>query len=183
MLYYFDAGSAKSPVRIPSNVMSTSKITSIEALSSNVRRLRSEGKRIVFTNGCFDILHSGHIELFRSARRLGDALVVAINSDRSVHRIKGEKRPIFNEDERSEILSALEMVDFVTIFGEDTPLRTILEIRPDVLVKGADWEEKGIVGQEEVEAWGGQVVPIRLVEGRSTSGIIDRIVSLARPDD
>jgi len=157
--------------------MYTSKISTVDDLALRGREQKASGKRTVFTNGCFDILHAGHIELFRSARLLGDVLVVAINSDQSVRRIKGEKRPIFNERERSEILAALEMVDFVTIFGEATPLETILKLRPDVLVKGADWEEKGIVGQEQVEGWGGEVVPIRLLEGQSTSGIIDRIVS------
>ena len=157
--------------------MYTSKISTVDDLALRGRELKVAGKRIVFTNGCFDILHAGHIELFRKARLLGDVLVVAINSDSSVRRIKGEKRPIFNERERSEILAALEVVDFVTIFGEDTPLESILKIRPDVLVKGADWEEKGIVGAEQVEGWGGEVVPIGLVEGQSTSGIIDRIVS------
>jgi rfaE bifunctional protein nucleotidyltransferase chain/domain len=129
--------------------MYTSKISTVDDLALRGREQKASGKRTVF----------------------------AINSDQSVRRIKGEKRPIFNERERSEILVALEMVDFVTIFGEDTPLETILKLRPDVLVKGADWEEKGIVGQEQVEGWGGEVVPIRLLEGQSTSGIIDRIVS------
>ena len=183
MLYYFDAGRVVSPARTPSKRMFISKITDIDALALRVRDLKATGKRIVFTNGCFDILHAGHIDLFRNAKRLGDVLIVAINSDQSVRRIKGEKRPIFDEVERAEILSALEMVDFVTVFGEDTPLETILKVRPDILVKGADWEDKGIVGQHEVEGWGGKVVPMSLIEGRSTSGIIDRIVSVTRPGD
>jgi len=137
--------------------------------------LQRDGKRVVFTNGCFDILHPGHIDLLRRARSLGDALVVAINSDESVRRLKGTSRPIFPEAERAEILSALDMVDFVCTFDEDTPLETILSIRPDVLVKGADWTSN-IVGQKEVEGWGGRVEALPLVDGQSTTGVIDRVM-------
>ena len=157
--------------------MSASKTETIDTLARRVRRLQAEGKRVVLTNGCFDLLHAGHIDLFRRARARGDVLIVAINGDESVGRLKGDKRPIFDEQEREEILAALEMVDFVYIFEEDTPLATILEIRPDVLVKGADWLDEGIVGQPEVEGWGGKVVALELVEGQSTTGIIERVVS------
>ena len=157
--------------------MSTPKTRIIDVLARRVRQLQAEGKRVVLTNGCFDLLHAGHIDLFRRARALGDVLVVAINSDDSVRRLKGDKRPIFDEKEREEILTALGMVDFVCIFEEDTPLETILEIRPDVLAKGADWLEEGIVGQPEVEGWDGEVVALELVEGQSTTGLIERVVS------
>jgi len=151
-------------------------VSSVPAVAGEVRRLQSAGKRIVFTNGCFDILHSGHIDLLTRARGLGDALVVAINTNASVLRMKGPSRPIIPQDERAELLSGLEMVDFVCTFDEDTPLQAILEIRPDVLVKGADWTSN-IVGQSEVESWGGNVVALPLIEGRSTSGIVERVLA------
>src|SRR5215831_4512833 len=124
-------------------------IMSPQAVAGELRLLRGAGKKIVFTNGCFDILHPGHIDLLRRAQALGDKLVVAINSDASVARLKGPKRPICPERERAEVLDGLKMVDFVSIFDEDTPLETILVIHPDVLVKGADWTAN-IVGQAEV---------------------------------
>jgi D-beta-D-heptose 7-phosphate kinase/D-beta-D-heptose 1-phosphate adenosyltransferase len=154
-----------------------SKIASRESVGQQVRNLRNSGKKVVFTNGCYDILHPGHVDLLYRARALGDALVVAINSDDSVKRLKGPSRPIFNENERAEILAGLEMVDFVCTFDEDTPLETILTVRPDVLVKGADWGLDNIVGRTEVEGWGGKVVPVPLVEGKSTTGIIERVLA------
>jgi len=157
--------------------MSAGKIQSLDSLASRIGQLRSDGRRVVFTNGCFDLLHTGHIELIEKARERGDVLVVAINSDASVRRLKGRSRPILPEEERARILAALAAVDFVCVFPEDTPLETIRKLRPDVLVKGADWRETGIVGQDEVEGWGGEVVVMRLVEGRSTTGIVDRIRS------
>lgn len=155
--------------------MSVEKILPLESLASRVARLRTEGRRVVFTNGCFDLLHLGHIELLEAARSHGDVLVVGINSDDSVRRLKGEERPILTERERARILAALEAVSFVCVFDEDTPLETIRRLRPDVLVKGADWKDKGIVGSDEVEGWGGETVVMRLVEERSTTAIIDRI--------
>jgi len=151
-------------------------IASLQAVASEVRRLQGARKRVVFTNGCFDILHSGHILLLRSARSLGDALVVAINSDASVARMKGPARPIIPEHDRAELLDGMEMVDFVCTFDDDTPLEAILCIRPDVLVKGADWTAN-IVGQGEVENWGGKVVALPLVDGHSTTGIIERVLT------
>ena len=151
-------------------------IASVQGVAAEVRKLQSEGKRIVFTNGCFDILHSGHMDLLRRAREQGDALVVAINSDSSVARIKGRNRPIIPEQERAELLDALEMVDFVCSFDEDTPFEAILTVHPDVLVKGADWTDN-IVGQREVESWQGKVVALPLVEGFSTSGVIERVLA------
>src|SRR5919197_6422128 len=111
----------------------------LQEIAAAVRKLQAAGKTVVFTNGCFDILHAGHIDLLRRARALGDVLVVAINSDASVARMKGPNRPIITESERAELLAGLEIVDFVCVFDEDTPLRAILEIHPDILVKGADW--------------------------------------------
>jgi D-beta-D-heptose 7-phosphate kinase/D-beta-D-heptose 1-phosphate adenosyltransferase len=154
-------------------------IASLETTANAVRALQMAGKKVVFTNGCFDILHRGHLNLLRSARELGDALVVAINTDASVARIKGINRPIIPERERAELLDGMEMVDFVCLFDEETPLEAILSIRPDILVKGADWTSN-IVGQAEVEGWGGTVVGLPLVEGRSTTGIIERVVARYR---
>lgn len=150
-------------------------IHSRESIAEAARRLQSSGKKVVFTNGCFDVLHPGHLDLLTRARSLGDALVVAINSDASVRRLKGPKRPVFPEGERGEILAALDVVDYVCTFDEDTPLEAILAIRPDVLVKGADWVAN-IVGSNEVEGWGGKVVALPLVEGQSTTGIIERVL-------
>jgi rfaE bifunctional protein nucleotidyltransferase chain/domain len=151
-------------------------VASLHAVADELRLLRGGGKKVVFTNGCFDILHSGHIDLLRRARALGDLLVVGINSDASVARIKGPNRPIIPESERAELLDGMEMVDFVCAFDEDTPLEAIVRIRPDVLVKGADWTGN-IVGQAEVETWGGNVVALPLVEGHSSSGIIQRVLA------
>lgn len=137
--------------------------------------LRQAGKRICFTNGCFDLLHAGHVRLLFEARACGDALIVGLNSDASMRRLKGPGRPIVPEKERAELLAALEPVDRVVIFEEDTPLETILAVEPDVLVKGADWAEGEIVGAEAVRGWGGRVERIPLVEGLSTTSIIDRI--------
>jgi len=154
-----------------------SKIESLESMAERARNLRQSGKKVVFTNGCYDILHPGHIELLSKARGLGDVLVVAINTDDSVRRLKGPGRPIFDEAERAELLSAFEMVDFVCTFSEDTPLEAILKIRPDVLVKGADWGIDEIVGGAEVESWGGKVVAVPLVSGKSTTGIVERVLT------
>jgi rfaE bifunctional protein nucleotidyltransferase chain/domain len=150
-------------------------IQSRDSVGQDARRLQSLGKRIVFTNGCFDIIHPGHIDLLSRARQLGDVLVVAINSDNTVRRLKGADRPVFPEEERAEILRALEVVDYVCTFDEDTPLETILTIHPDVLVKGSDWAHN-IVGQKEVEGWGGRVESLPLIAGQSTTGVIDRVL-------
>jgi rfaE bifunctional protein nucleotidyltransferase chain/domain len=155
-------------------------IHSRDSIAQQARRLQASGKKVVFTNGCFDVLHPGHLDLLTRARALGDALVVAINSDSSVRRLKGPNRPVFPENERGEILSALSVVDFVCTFDEDTPLDAILEIRPDILVKGADWNNN-IVGSREVEGWGGKVVALPLVEGHSTTGIIERVLHRGSP--
>jgi rfaE bifunctional protein nucleotidyltransferase chain/domain len=140
---------------------------------------KRNGQRIVFTNGCFDLLHPGHIRLFEQARALGDALVVAINSDASVRANKGDGRPIMPQEERAEILAALEAVDYVTVFDEPTPQRLIARLVPDVLVKGSDWGPDEVVGRAEVEAAGGRVVSIPLEAGYSTTNLIERIRSSA----
>lgn len=138
--------------------------------------LREAGQRVVFTNGCFDLLHPGHIRYLREARSLGDALIIAINSDRAVRELKGSSRPILNQFERAEVLAALEMVDFVTIFDELDPRSTIVALQPDVLVKGGDWEINQIIGREEVEATGGVVRSLPFVSGISTTDIVNRIL-------
>lgn len=139
------------------------------------RKLKEENKKIVFTNGCFDILHSGHVVLLEKARSQGDVLILGINTDESVKRLKGDKRPINNQFERSRVLAGLEAIDYVTFFAEDTPAEIINEIVPDVLVKGGDYDKDQIVGRKTVEKNGGKVIVIPLVKGRSTSRTIDRI--------
>src|SRR5512143_1846522 len=136
---------------------------------------RTAGLRTVLTNGCFDLLHPGHVILLESARAEGDVLVVAINSDRSVREIKGASRPVIPEPERAETLLALEAVDRVTIYDEPTPAELIRLLEPDVLVKGADWDEDAIVGRDVVEAAGGRVVRVGLLPGKSTTAMVDRI--------
>jgi rfaE bifunctional protein nucleotidyltransferase chain/domain len=150
------------------------KVISLEKAEEIVAELKRRGRRVVFTNGCFDLLHPGHTRYLAEARKLGDCLLVAINSDRSVRALKGPERPIFPEAERAEILAALEMVDYVTIFDGLTPRNVITRMLPQVLVKGADWGPDQIVGRKEVEAAGGKVVSIPVVEGFSTSLLIQR---------
>jgi rfaE bifunctional protein nucleotidyltransferase chain/domain len=154
----------------------TSKIKTIQELQPLLAILRSSGRKIVFTNGCFDILHTGHIRYLALARSFGDLLVVAVNSDSSVRTIKGDKRPINSHDERAETLAALESVDFVIIFDEPDPYKVISALQPDVLVKGGDWPIEKIIGRDVVEARGGKVVNVPYVEGASTTGIIEKIL-------
>src|SRR5829696_7178996 len=151
------------------------KVVSIDELCRERERLRAEGKRLVFTNGCFDILHVGHVRYLAQARALGDALVVAINSDRSVRELKGAGRPVMSEDERAELLAALGSVDYVTVFDDTSPRRLIGEVLPDVLVKGGDYQPDEIHGREEVERAGGRVLSLPFIEGASTSSIIEKI--------
>jgi rfaE bifunctional protein nucleotidyltransferase chain/domain len=136
---------------------------------------KAEGKRVVFTNGCYDILHPGHVRLLESARSLGDILILALNTDDSVQRLKGMSRPILHEDTRAEIASCLEAVDAVTFFNEDTPRELIAEVLPDFLVKGADWSHF-IAGREEVEAAGGTVMALPLEPGYSTTNLVQQIL-------
>lgn len=138
--------------------------------------LRSTGKKVVFTNGCFDILHTGHTRYLATAKALGDILVVAVNSDASVKTIKGEKRPINAEASRMETLAALEAVDFVTLFSEPDPYNVIAHLQPDVLVKGGDWPVEKIIGRDIVAARGGKVVNVPYIEGQSTTGMIEKII-------
>lgn len=142
------------------------------------RTFRAQGKRIVFTNGVFDILHPGHLRYLEQARALGDVLIVGLNADASVRRNKGEERPINPQEERAEILEALECVDAVVLFEDDTPDRIIKAIQPDILVKGADWGEHAIVGRDTVEAGGGRVVRVPVEPGFSTTAIIEKIKCL-----
>lgn len=150
------------------------KIRTRRALAVELRRLRRLGRKIVFTNGCFDLLHSGHVRYLRAARALGDVLVVALNSDASVRRLKGPERPLVRLRDRAEVMAALEMVDFVTSFGETTPLRIIRELGPDVLVKGGDWKVRDIVGADDVLARGGEVYSLPFARGYSTTRLIER---------
>jgi rfaE bifunctional protein nucleotidyltransferase chain/domain len=148
---------------------------SLADLLTDREEWRRSARCVAFTNGCFDLLHPGHIALLQAARSEGDLLVVGLNSDASVRRLKGEGRPIFPEGERAETLLALEAVDAVVVYDEATPLEVIVALRPDVLVKGADWAEDAIVGRREVEAAGGRVVRVELVPGRSTTSLVERI--------
>lgn len=154
------------------------KILDRESLRSNLDMLRKEGKKIAFTNGCFDILHVGHVRYLREAKKTADVLVLALNSDSSVRTLKGEKRPLVPENERAEVLAALEFIDFITIFPELTPLELINYLKPDVLIKGGDWPEEKVVGREEVKSWGGRVAIIPEVEGKSTTNIVDKIKNI-----
>jgi D-beta-D-heptose 7-phosphate kinase/D-beta-D-heptose 1-phosphate adenosyltransferase len=151
------------------------KILSREKLKKEIDRLKAAGKKIVFTNGCFDILHVGHTRYLREARKLGDVLIVALNSDASVRAIKGEKRPLVPEAERAELLAALGAVDYVTIFDEETPLDLMTHLRPDFIVKGGDWAEDRVVGRDAVRTWGGRVAIIPEVKGFSTTNIVEKI--------
>ena len=153
------------------------KTRTIDEAVVEVAAARREGKRVVFTNGCFDILHAGHIDLLRRAKRLGDILVVGLNADDSVRRLKGPERPVHAEGDRAQILGELESVDVVVLFDDDTPIGLIERVRPDVLVKGADYARAQVVGAEIVESYGGRVELIDLIEGRSTSGAIERMRS------
>jgi rfaE bifunctional protein nucleotidyltransferase chain/domain len=153
------------------------KVLSISEAEAFAGRLRQGHRTVVFTNGVFDLLHPGHVRYLRDARREGDALLVAINSDRSVRAIKGPARPLNPALERAEVLAALECVDAVVVFDEDNPQEIIGRLQPDVLVKGSDWKADAIIGREIVEGRGGRVVRIALAEGYSTSAIIDKIRS------
>jgi D-beta-D-heptose 7-phosphate kinase/D-beta-D-heptose 1-phosphate adenosyltransferase len=152
------------------------KVKAQRELLRIINDLKAEGKRIVFTNGCFDLLHIGHIRYLEKAKALGDVLVVGVNSDASVRKLKGPKRPILPEAERGEILSGLGCVDYITLFDEMDPLKLIASLRPNVLVKGGDWTKEQTVGKEVVERSGGEVVIIPFVKGASTSSLIETIL-------
>lgn len=152
-------------------------ILSREELKKVREQLRTEKKKVVFTNGCFDLLHSGHVDYLIKSKQLGDVLIVGLNSDESIRRIKGNKRPILKQDERAFIISNLKPVDYVTFFDEDTPAKIIADLIPDILVKGADWSLDKIVGRDVVESNGGEVKTIEFVNDQSTSKIIQTILS------
>ncbi|MFO7461668.1 MAG: D-glycero-beta-D-manno-heptose 1-phosphate adenylyltransferase [Desulfatiglandales bacterium] len=151
------------------------KIRKVLSIKKEIDRLKGQGKKIVFTNGCFDILHPGHTRYLWAARQLGDYLVVAVNSDRSVREIKGEARPVMPQEDRTDVLAALGFVDGVVVFDEATPLEVIRLLMPDVLVKGGDWPEDRIIGADVVKEAGGEVRSISFVPGYSTSAILERI--------
>jgi D-beta-D-heptose 7-phosphate kinase/D-beta-D-heptose 1-phosphate adenosyltransferase len=156
------------------------KVLARAELAARAASWRIAGKRIVFTNGCYDLLHAGHLSLLHSAARLGDVLVLAINSDASVRRLKGPERPLVPQAERAALLAALACVDAVTVFDEDTPLATIEAVRPHILVKGADYKAEQVIGREVVEAHGGHVALVPLLPQKSTSALVDRIKGLAK---
>ncbi len=156
--------------------MNSRKVQTLNNLKKIRAELRREGKRVVFTNGCFDLIHGGHIHLFRFAKSCGDILIVALNTDRSIRKIKGPSRPIFPLKERYEILSAIEYIDYLTSFSEETPQTIIAALLPDVLVKGGDWASDEIVGRKEVEGAGGKVIRAPYLKGHSSTDIIEKIL-------
>ncbi|MFA6321292.1 MAG: D-glycero-beta-D-manno-heptose 1-phosphate adenylyltransferase [Candidatus Omnitrophota bacterium] len=151
------------------------KIKSAASLAKTIARLKKQGKRVVFTNGCFDILHVGHVEYLSRARKMGDALVIGMNSDSSVRRLKGKDRPINKQKDRAKVLSALSFVDYVVLFNEDTPEKLIRKLVPDILVKGADWKKKVVAGVDFVKSRGGKVAFIPFVSGYSTTSLLEKI--------
>lgn len=151
-------------------------IKTVEEVIQIRGELKKQNKKVVFTNGCFDILHAGHVDYITKAKALGDILIVALNSDESVKRIKGSKRPIVNQNERALVISSLKPVDYVIFFDEDTPYETIKKIVPDILIKGADWSIDNIVGRDIVEGAGGKIETIEFVNFQSSSNIIKTIV-------
>lgn len=148
------------------------KVKPLARLARIIPTLKKQGKKVVFTNGCFDLLHFGHAKYLEEAKKKGDILVVGVNSDSSIRRIKGKGRPIVSENNRLHLIAALESVDFAVLFNEDTPLNTIKKLRPDILIKGADWKNKGIVGADFIKSYGGRVTTIKLVKGLSTTNLI-----------
>jgi D-beta-D-heptose 7-phosphate kinase/D-beta-D-heptose 1-phosphate adenosyltransferase len=155
---------------------SDSKIKHLDVLTAIIAAEKARGKRVVFTNGCFDLLHAGHVKYLQKARSLGDLLVLGLNSDASVRRLKGDKRPLIGEEERAHILAALDSIDYVVLFDEDTPLELITALKPHILAKGGDYTADGVVGKDVVEAYGGRVELVTFVDGKSTTNIIERIL-------
>lgn len=155
---------------------SNTKIKNLDVLAGIIDEEKRKGKRVVFTNGCFDLLHAGHVKYLQKARTLGDLLILGLNSDASVRRLKGERRPLIGETERAHILAALDCIDYVVIFDEETPLRLIETLKPLVLVKGGDYTPDGVVGKDVVESYGGRVELVEFVDGKSTTNIIEKIL-------
>ncbi len=151
------------------------KLKTWEEITDVIKELKSQNKKIVFTNGCFDILHSGHVQYLAEAKELGDVLILGLNSDRSVKRLKGNERPINNERERATVLSALCSVSYIVIFEEDTPYMLINHIKPDILVKGGDWKPEEIVGSDIVKSYNGKVKSLSFIAGKSTTEIINKM--------
>ncbi len=162
------------------NPLSVKKIKTLKELQPIIARLKAKKKKIVFTNGCFDILHYGHVQYLEKAKQKGDILILALNSDASVKRIKGIGRPIVTEKDRARVVSGLESVDFVVLFKENTPINTIQTIKPDILVKGADWQKDKIAGADFVSSYGGKIETIKLAAGRSTTDLIKKIEEQSR---
>ena len=154
------------------------KIVSQSQLRETLRELKAKGKKVVFTNGCFDLVHLGHLDYLEKARGKGDVLVIGLNSDQSIRRLKGASRPVMDENSRARLLAALEFVDYVVLFDEDTPLELIRDILPDVLVKGDDYQVSNIVGADVVMSNGGKVETVELVKGYSSTAIIEKIKNL-----
>jgi D-beta-D-heptose 7-phosphate kinase/D-beta-D-heptose 1-phosphate adenosyltransferase len=159
------------------------KILKRELLKEKIDELRQKGRIIAFTNGCFDILHVGHVRYLKEARKTADVLVLALNSDSSVRALKGSTRPLVPEAERAEVLAALECIDFITIFSEATPLELICYLKPDILIKGGDWPEDQVVGRNEIKQWGGYVRLIPEVAGKSTTNIVEKILAACGNED
>jgi len=154
------------------------KIKTFSQIKEIVNSLKAQNKKIVFTNGCFDIIHAGHVDYLKKAKQLGDVLIVGLNSDSSVKSIKGEQRPINNQNDRAVVLSVFYFVDYVVIFDQSTPYELIKIIKPDILVKGSDWHNKTIVGSDIVSENGGKVILIEYLEGKSTTKIIEKILKI-----
>ncbi len=160
---------------------SDSKIKNLDTLTAIITAEKGRGKTVVFTNGCFDLLHAGHVKYLQKARKLGDLLIMGLNSDASVRRLKGDKRPLIGEEERAHILAALDCIDYVVLFDQDTPLELITALKPNILVKGGDYTPEGVVGKDVVESYGGRVELISFVDGKSTTNIIDKILERYAP--
>ncbi|MDD5166508.1 MAG: D-glycero-beta-D-manno-heptose 1-phosphate adenylyltransferase [Candidatus Omnitrophica bacterium] len=159
--------------------MLETKVKKTNELKKILSRAHAAGKKIVFTNGCFDLLHYGHVKYLQDAKKKGDILVVAVNSDSSVKKIKGRSRPITHESDRLKVIAGLASVDYTVLFNEVTPLKVIKLLKPDILVKGADWSKGNIVGGDFVKSCGGKVLALKLVKGRSTTGIIKKIAKIS----
>lgn len=159
-------------------VVLEAKIQKLGKLQKTISGLKKNAKTIVFTNGCFDLLHFGHVKYLEDAKAKGDILVVGVNSDASVKKIKGKKRPIISQEDRIRVIAALESVDFAVLFEEETPIKVIKTIQPDILVKGADWNKNEIVGSDFVQSYAGKIARIKLVKGRSTTDLIKKIARL-----
>lgn len=151
------------------------KLKTWDEIAHIIKELKKQNKKIVFTNGCFDILHSGHVKYLAEAKGLGDILILGLNSDSSVKRLKGKERPINNEQERAVVLSALSSISYIVIFEEDTPYNTINHIKPNILVKGGDWKPKDIVGSDIVSSYNGEVRSLSYIDGQSTTDIINKL--------